>query len=447
MAEPIKSVAGIRGIIGESCLPDEWIKYVLAFASLCEGKRIIVGGDSRLSRDMLRHVAFSALISSGYEAIDLDVCPTPTVGMVVRELHAKGGIAITASHNPKEWNGYKFFNSSGVFLSKEENARLFEKVQKSDYIRSSIDNIGWVKKYDKAIEVHLRQIFKVIKPNKIRKKRFKVVVDACNGAASVMLPMLMEMLNCDATLLNTDINKEFPHVPEPLPENIRSLCNAVKKHHADIGFAIDPDADRLAIVDENGNPIGEERTVTLGTYFLLSRMKSPIAVNLSTTQAMDDVAQIYDVPIYRTPIGEINVVAKLMETGAFAGGEGNGGLIVPSIHPGRDAATAMVVILEALTETKKPISLLNSQIPDYTLLKIKHPVNRKINFQQLLEKTKKAFPKIKEINETDGLKFVFEKSWIHVRPSGTEPIVRIFAEARTREEAEALINKIRGLIG
>ncbi len=446
MAEPIKSVAGIRGIIGESCIAEEWIKYVLAFATICEGKRIVIGGDSRLSRDMLRHLAFSALISAGYEVIDLDVCPTPTVGIVVRELHAAGGIAITASHNPKEWNGYKFFNKSGVFLNKDENTKLYEVASKGDFVRASIENIGWVKKYDKAIDVHLRQIFKVIKPNKIRKKRFKVIVDACNGAASVLLPSLMENLNCDATLLNVDINKEFPHNPEPLPDNIRSLCNAVKKHHADIGFAIDPDADRLAIVDENGNPIGEERTVTLGSYFLLSHIKSPVVVNLSTTQAIDDVANLFGVQVYRTPIGEINVTNKLMELNGFVGGEGNGGLIVPSIHPGRDAATAMVIILEALTETKKPISLLNAQIPDYFLLKIKHPISKKINFQALVDKTKKSFKDAIDINTVDGLKIVFDKKWVHIRPSGTEPIVRIFAEASTRDEAEGLINMIRGLI-
>lgn len=446
MSEPIKSVAGIRGVIGESCLPEEWIKYVLAFAKICDGKRIVIGGDSRTSRDMLRHLAFSALISSGYEVIDLDVCPTPTVGMVVRELHAAGGIAITASHNPKEWNGYKFFNSAGCFLNKEANKQLFEATSKLDFVRANIDGIGWVKKYDKAIDVHLRQIFKIIKPNKIRKKRFKVVVDACNGAASVILPQLMEMLNCDATLLNADINKEFPHNPEPLPENIRSLCSAVKKHHADIGFAIDPDADRLAIVDENGNALGEERTVTLGTYFILSRIKSPIVVNLSTTQAIDDVAQMYEVPVYRTAIGEINVTEKLKELKAYVGGEGNGGLIIPAIHPGRDASTAIVVILEALTETKKPISLLNAQIPDYVVLKIKHHISKKINFQSLLEKTKKSLPGIIRIDETDGLKFILEKRWVHIRPSGTEPIVRIFAEAPTRDEAESLINKIRSLV-
>jgi len=446
MGEPIKSVAGIRGVIGESCLPEEWIKYVLSFASICNGKRIIVGGDSRLSREMLRHLAFSALISSGYEVVDLNICPTPTVGIMVRELHAAGGIAITASHNPMEWNGYKFFNSSGIFLNKAENARLFEEASKCNFRRASIENIGWVKPYDKAVDVHLRQIFKQIKPNKIRRKRFKVVVDACNGAASVLLPQLMENLNCNAILLNTDVNKNFPHHPEPLPENIHSLCNAVKKNHADIGFAIDPDGDRVAIVDENGNPIGEERTVALGVYFLLSRVKSPVVVNLSTTQAINDIAELYKTTVFRTQIGEANVVEKLLEVKGYVGGEGNGGLIVPSIHPGRDAATAITVILEALAETRKPISLFNAQIPDYVLLKVKQPIEKKLNFASILEKVKKSFPDIKDVNDKDGLKVSFEKSWVHIRPSGTEPIVRIFAEAPTREKAENLINKMAGLI-
>ncbi len=441
LSAPIVSVAGVRGIIGESVVPDDYLRRLLAFATMVNGRKIVVGGDTRPSREMLRHIAFGGLIASGYEVLDLGICPTPTVGLMIRKLKAEGGVAITASHNPIEWNAFKFFSARGTFITKRENERLEKIYQQRAFRLASVDKLGIVKQIASPLEPHLAQTLDFVNVRKIRQQRIKVVVDCCNGAGSVIIPELLRRLNCRVIAINTDVNKPFPHKPEPLPENLGQLCEEVKRQRADIGFAIDPDADRLAIIDEKGMPLGEERTLVIGAYhYLSSRGKTSLVVNLSVTRAIEDVANKFVVKVYRTPVGEANVVEKMLRIGAKFGGEGNGGVIIPAVHPGRDATTGIAFILEAMAAKQQSISELNKCVPDYVMLKSAIRRSTTIDVAQLLKNFEAIFAaEAKRIEREDGVKITLKNgNWIIARPSGTEPIIRIFAEAETRAEAEEL---------
>jgi len=438
------SVAGIRGIVGDSIIPEEYLKYVMAFSNSLKNKKIIVGGDSRKSREMMRHIAFSGLIATGIEVIDIGIAPTPTVGLLVKELNAGGGIAITASHNPREWNAYKFFSDKGIFLNKEEFNALMQIYQAGEFKLARIDEIGKVVKNEDAFRIHLNKIFNYVDVDIIRQKKVKVVVDCCNGAGSEIIPRLLEDLNCETIIINNDITKEFPHIPEPLPENIGELCEKVKETGADIGFAIDPDADRVAIVDETGKAIGEERSVTLATNYVLSKKKGPVVVNLSTTRAVDDVAKRNGVNVFRTPIGEAYVAKKMLDIGSVIGGEGNGGIMIPGIHPCRDAIAGIALILEMLVKSKKKISEVNKTIPDYAIIKKKYEIDRE-KYETIINAVRFKFQKA-SMTDIDGLKISFEKSWIHLRLSGTEPILRLFVEAPTKDVANDLIREVEHLV-
>jgi phosphomannomutase len=339
------SVAGIRGVVGESLVPEVALDYALAFASERAGKTIVVGGDTRLSRPWLQRVVEAALISAGCRVVNIGVCPTPTVGFTVRRLRAAGGVAITASHNPAEWNALKFFSARGVFLNAADFRRLKRRLDARRFARVRFDRIGTVESDPSAVEQHLRAVLRHVNVARIRRRRFRVALDCVNGAGSVIAPPLLKRLGCVVKALNVETDKVFPHEPEPLPQNLGQLCRAVRAFRADIGFAIDPDADRLAVVDEKGRPLGEDRTLTLAAEAWLRRKKTPVVVNLSTTQAVDDIARRFGVKVYRTKIGEAHVVDKMLAIKSEFGGEGGGGVIIPAIQPGRDAATAIAMIL------------------------------------------------------------------------------------------------------
>jgi phosphomannomutase len=307
-----------------------------------------------------------------------------------------------------------------------------------------IDEIGKVVKNEDAFRIHLNKIFNYVNVDIIRQKKVKVVVDCCNGAGSEIIPQLLEDLNCESIIINNDITKEFPHIPEPLPENIGELCEKVKETGADIGFAIDPDADRVAIVDETGKAIGEERSVTLATNYVLSKKKGPVVVNLSTTRAVDDVAKRNGVNVFRTPIGEAYVAKKMLDIGSVIGGEGNGGIMIPGIHPCRDAIAGIALILEMLVKSKKKISEVNKTIPDYAIIKKKYEIDRE-KYETIINAVRFKFQKA-SMTDIDGLKISFEKSWIHLRLSGTEPILRLFVEAPTKDVANDLIREVEHLV-
>ncbi len=441
MSKLMISVAGIRGIVGDTLLPEEFLRYTLAYASTRKGKSIAVGGDTRISRNMLRHLVFAALESSGLDIIDLGICPTPTVGLMVRETESAGGIAITASHNPAQWNALKFFTSDGTFLPPAEFKKVMQAFESGKFKRASYDALGRVLLHPDPLGAHLNRLVSRLDTKAIRKRKLRVVVDCCNGAAAVIMPRLMKMLSVEAEFIYTNINVPFERTAEPLPENITTLCNAVKQLNAHVGFAIDPDADRLALVDETGRAIGEERTLTLCANHYLSRDKSSLVVNLSTTRAIDDVAARHGVKVYRTPIGEAHVVAQMQKVKAAIGGEGNGGIIVPDIHAGRDAATGIGLVCEMLGQSGKTVSELNAEIPDYVIVKAKIPLG-KHNIADMLPRIEAGMPKPRAKTTIDGLKLDYETGWVHIRPSGTEPIIRIFAEAQTQAQAEQWIAQL-----
>lgn len=434
------SVAGIRGVVGDSLVPEVVLDYALAFASERAGQTVVLGGDTRLSRPWIQRLVEGALLSCGCKVVEIGVCPTPTVGFTVRRIRAAGGIAITASHNPAEWNALKFFSARGIFLNPRDFAKLRARLAARRFVRAGFEHTGTVVHDDTAIAHHLGAVYKVTDIAKIRRRKFKVVVDATNGTGAVIAPPLLRRLGCQVTWLHCDITKRFPREEaEPLPHNLIELGQVVRKRGADVGFAIDPDADRLAVVDESGVALGEDRTLTLAAEAWLRRGKTPVVVNNSTTRAVDDIAARFGCRVHRTKIGEAHVVDKMLAVRSQFGGEGGGGVIVPAVQPGRDAATAMALVLEALAgdTLRRPLSELNAQTPLYHIAKDRVALPRE-RVPAILARLQAIWPKPVTVDTLDGVKFIFEKSWAHVRASGTEPIVRIYCEAPTRREAEAL---------
>ena len=340
MSRPMISVAGIRGVVGESLVVEEFLRYVLAFATIMEGGPVVVGGDSRVSRDMMRHLAFAGLMSAGCRVHDVGLVPTPTVGLMIRELGARGGIAITASHNPAEWNAYKFFDHHGSFLNRAQNKTLLEIAQNAAFRRASYDQLGRVEPRTDAITRHIDRVLATVDTSAVAGRGYRAVVDCVNGVGGLIMRPLLERLGVEAEFLHTDVDRPFPRNPEPLPENLKELAARVRDARADIGIAVDPDVDRLAIVDETGRPIGEERTIVLAAGAALEASPGPMVVNLSTTRAMNDLAERHGVPLHRTPIGEAHVVGRIREVDALIGGEGNGGVIYPAVHCGREIGRA-----------------------------------------------------------------------------------------------------------
>jgi phosphomannomutase len=446
--ELMVSVAGIRGVVGDTLTPEVVLSFAQAFAGERAGKTVIVGGDTRPSRPWIQRIVEGALVSAGCRVIDVGICPTPTVGLTVRRLAAVGGIAITASHNPAEWNGLKFFSDRGIFLRPAEFARLERRLAAGRFIHRSSDAIGSVERDDRAVGHHLRAVLRAARPSLIRRRRFRVVVDCTNGAGSVIARPLLERLGCRVTWLHAATDKPFPRPEaEPLPHNLRELGRTVRAKRADVGFAIDPDADRLAVVDERGRPLGEDRTLTLAAEAWLHRGKTPVVVNLSTSLAIDDVAERFGCRVHRTRIGEVHVVEKMLAMKSQFGGEGGGGVIVPAVQPGRDAATAMALVLEAMARDRdrRPVSAINADTPRCHIAKDKITLPR-ARIPTTLRRLERLWPGPVKIDRRDGIKFLCDRWWVHVRSSGTEPIVRIFCEAPTRRQAEALRAQARRLL-
>jgi len=437
----LKSISGIRGIAGENLTPDEVLKYSSVFGNYYKGGKVVLGRDTRKSGKIFKKSVLDGLFSAGCEVINLGICPTPTVGMAVKRLKAKGGIMLTASHNPAEWNGLKFFNSDGIFLDEKEGKKFFslaeKKIEYSDRKRS-----GKIHSDNSWVEKHIQRILwlSYIDKNKIKKKKFKVVLDCNNGAGSRIAPLLLRKLGCETIELNCGLSGDFVHPPEPVPENLTLLSRKVKETKADIGFALDPDADRLAIVSEKGVPLGEEYTLALCVDFVLSKRLSDVAINNSTSMVIEDIARKYGVKVFRSKVGEIYVVSLLKKIKGVIGGEGNGGVILPENHYGRDAQVGMALIVQYLTESGKKISQLKENLPQYYILKDK--IKLSTDFEGKLKKYVKRFSKAK-INYTDGVKVKLENSWVNIRKSNTEPIIRIMAEAISQKEAKRLVLDVK----
>jgi phosphomannomutase len=444
MTEPIISISGIRGIFGESLTPENIIKYVTAFARYSSSRRIVIGRDGRLNGDIIEKIAESALLFNGCEVVNLGVAPTPTVSLAVEELKAAGGIAITASHNPQQWNGMKFINSSGVFLDADENkAFLAFAGDNNNYV--SVEEVKQVEYYTDFLNYHIKRVLKLkdVNAKKIHKRKFKVVVDCVNSSGSVVIPKLLEKLGCKVIKIDCDQSGIFTRKPEPVPENLKHTCKAVKKHKADMGIVVDPDADRLVIITEKGEPFGEENTITAVINRVLKSTKENkriAAVNLSTSRSVDDVVKSHNGSLHKSPVGEINVIKKMKETGAVIGGEGSGGVILPELHYGRDSLAGIALILSEFAEFKGKVSDYKKLLPEYHIRKAKIDLSD-INPDSILDFLKQRYFQYPQ-NLEDGLRIDFETSWANFRKSNTEPIIRIITEAKTAKEAEELQAKL-----
>ncbi|MCK5032200.1 MAG: phosphoglucosamine mutase [Calditrichia bacterium] len=440
MAALMVSISGVRGIVGESLTPAIIEKYALAYGSFINRGTIILGRDSRTSGEFINNIVQGCLLATGCKVIDVGIVPTPTVQMEILHHKAQGGIAITASHNPPEWNGLKFMDANGRFLSPDNANKVYSEADKGNFNLQKWDDIGSFKSDKNANKRHIKALLKLpyFDVKELRKRKFKVIVDCVNGAGGLIIPQLLEELGCETKVINGEPNGYFAHTPEPLPENLTELSKTVKKEKADIGFAVDPDVDRCAIIANKGNIIGEEYTLALAVKFILSKELGNVVVNMSTSRASEDIAKYYNCPFIRTKVGEINVAEEMVKSEAIIGGEGNGGVILPELHLGRDAPAAVALTLQALLEFDGSMNELFLSLPQYKIVKKKISIEG-LNPDELLQKMGEKH-KNKKIDFLDGLKIDTENTWVHLRKSNTEPIIRVMAEAPTEKEAEKLAN-------
>jgi len=434
-------ISGIRGIVGISLTEEITSDFCRAAGTYFNGKRIVIGTDARQSKDIIKKAAIAGLKSCGCSVIDIGICPTPTVQLIVKKLKASGGIVVTASHNPPKWNGLKIIRGDGIFLNDGQATKLIGIYESKNFRRARIKSKP-VKKYPAALDTHINLVLKNVNVKKIKSKKFKVAVDCCNGAGAIILPKLLKKLGCKVFKINSSQGKTVPRELEPTAENITALCRAVKKYKCDIGFAQDPDADRLSIVENNGRALGEEYSVVLAAEFVLSQNgPTNVVVNLSTSSMIDDTAKKYGASVVRTKIGEVNVSEKMKELKSIIGGEGNGGVIFPVVGLGRDSLAGVAIILNLLTERGRTLSEIVSTIPKYIILKDK--IQGSVD--DLVSKLKSKFINC-EMDFQDGVKIIYPDKWVHARPSNTEPIIRIIAEGKTIEESKDLIEQVKSAL-
>ena len=434
----IRSASGLRGIAEDHFTPKLINKYISAFITTQNIKSCVIGRDGRPSGKKISQWVIDSFHKNGINVENCGLATTPTMQVMTEKEHYDGGIVITASHNPSEYNGLKFLQSDGTFLTPEQCEKLFKAVDHNVSIVQP-DSFGVVSDYSTANEEHIEKVLAAmcIDTDNIRKNKFKVVIDCVNGAGSFILPMLCEKLGCEVITINCNGNGDFTRIPEPLAENLNELEQKVLNVGADVGFATDPDGDRLSIVSNKGNAIGEEYTLVLAVKNYLNYQKSIVATNLSTSMMLESIAN----ETIRTKIGEAHVVQKMNELNIPIGGEGNGGVILKEVHLGRDSLVAISMILSLLSSPRKSISDEISNIPQYLMIKDKILIDDKIDFDSL-----ETIFDCNEINKIDGIKFIWPNKWIHIRKSNTEPIIRIFAEAKTQEEVNELINTLKNYL-
>lgn len=433
------SASGVRGIVGRTFTPEVILRVAAAHASFLDPGPVVIGRDTRPSGAWVSRLAQAALLASGRDVVDVGIAPTPTILFAIRHHGASGGIAITASHNPAPWNALKLFGPGGTFLEPRQAEEVARRARAGVAAWAAHDGAGAIREDDDAIRRHRDAILALegLDRARIGRSRFRVVVDAVNGAGSIATPALLESLGCEVERLYCEPNGRFPRVAEPLPENLGALGQRVRVSGASIGFANDPDADRLAIVDERGNPIGEERTLQIAVDWALARAPGPVVVNASTSGGVERIARRYGVPVHRTRIGEAHVAEGLRAFGGVVGGEGNGGVIYPALHTTRDAVLAAAITIDWLSRDPRPLSARVAELPALVMVKRKLEL-RVSDWNALGEELRAAFPDA-ERNLLDGEKYLWEDCWVHVRASGTEPVVRILAEALSRERAEGLV--------
>jgi len=457
----IKSISGIRGTIGgkvdENLTPLDVVKFTSAFGTWLQNNKnkkdltLVVGRDARISGAMVNSLVTATLQGLGINVIDLGLSTTPTVEVMVPELNADGGIILTASHNPKQWNALKLLNEKGEFISGENGTEVLALAESQDFDYAEVDDLGKYETRDDAFDIHIQKILDLpmVDAEAIKAKKFKVVVDAVNSTGGIAIPQLLENLGCEVVKLYCEPNGHFPHNPEPLKEHLGDICELMKTEKADVGIVVDPDVDRLALVDENGELFGEEYTLVAVADYLLKNKKGVAVSNLSSSRALRDVARNSGSEYFASAVGEVNVVTLMKEKNAVIGGEGNGGIIYSDLHYGRDSLVGVALFLTHLAKENKTVSELRATYPSYFMGKKKIELTPDIDVDSLLTKVEKDYQK-EEISTVDGVKIDFESNWVHLRKSNTEPIIRIYTEAFAQEEADQLgdqmIEKIRSLI-
>lgn len=438
-------ISGVRGVVGVSLTNAIAMEFGKTFSTFVNCGRIVIARDTRTTGDMLKNAVIAGILSCGSEVIDAGVIPTPTALFYVRKHKVDGGIIITASHNPGEWNGLKFIEKDGTFLSESNLGKFFDIYYKKNFRNMPWDAIKGIRADSTAVDAHIDEVLKNLDVKAIRRKRFKVGVDYVNGAGCMITPRFLSELGCRIFPINDEPNGLFAHEPEPLPKNLKGLCRLVRQKRLDIGFAQDPDADRLAVVSERGETIGEEMTLAFAVKFILSyRKKGIVVTNLSASSVLDYITEAFKVKLLRTKVGESNVVCEMKKRNAVIGGEGNGGVIFPNINYGRDSIVGMGLILEYLAKSNKKVSRLADELPHYEMIKgkFKCPFSKT---SDVVETIKLVYGKEK-IDTRDGVKVIWQDKWAHIRSSNTEPIIRLITEAKTKKEANGLyINIARNI--
>ena len=456
----IKSISGIRGTIGgnvgDSLTPIDIVRFTSAYAKFvsdqdCNSNIIVIGRDARLSGTMVSNIVSGTLIGCGFNVIDIGLSTTPTVEVAVEKESAAGGIIITASHNPKQWNALKLLNNKGEFISAVDGEKILDYAQKEDFNFSLIENIGSYNYDDTHNEKHIEDVLnlELVNVDIVRSKKFKVVLDAVNSTGGILIPKLLEKLGVECVELFCDPTGNFPHNPEPLPENLMEISKKVVDTNADLGIVVDPDVDRLALVCEDGSMFGEEYTLVSVADYVLSKTPGNTVSNLSSTRALSDVTNKHNSNYFASAVGEVNVVEKMKDKNAVIGGEGNGGIIYPALHYGRDALVGIALFLTNLAEKEISCKSLRKTYPNYFISKNKIDLDLSVDITKLLKTLESKFS-FNNINTIDGLKINFDDGWVHLRRSNTEPIIRIYSESVTLDKANQLaedfISQIKELL-
>lgn len=456
----IKSISGIRGTIGgkvdDNLTPIDIVKFTSAFGywlQKTENRKnltLVIGRDARISGKMVNSLVTATLQGLGINVIDLGLSTTPTVEVMVPELNTDGGIILTASHNPKQWNALKLLNRKGEFISGEDGTEVLKIAETADFNFAEVDELGTYTTQEDGFDIHIQKILDLpmVDSEAIKQKKFKIVVDAVNSTGGIAVPMLLEKLGCEVVELYCEPNGHFPHNPEPLKEHLGDICELVKSEKADMGIVVDPDVDRLALVDENGDLFGEEYTLVAVADYILKNKPGVAVSNLSSSRALRDVATRHESTYFASAVGEVNVVNVMKDKNAVIGGEGNGGIIYPELHYGRDSLVGIALFLSHLALENKTVSELRASYPDYFMGKKKIELTPDIDVDGILTKMKDLYPN-DEVSTVDGVKIDFKENWVHLRKSNTEPIIRIYTEAFSQTEADGLgdemILKIKSL--
>ena len=448
----IKSISGIRGTIGgkvdENLTPIDAVKFAAAYGSWLKGQagkehvKVVIGRDARISGEMIQNLVQYTLIGLGIDVVNIGLSTTPTVEVAVPMEKADGGIILTASHNPKEWNALKLLNNKGEFVSDQDGKAILKIAQENDFSFATVDHLGKLTHDDQYIDLHIEKVLALplVAPEAIQKKKFRVVVDAVNSTGGIAIPRLLERLGVEVVKLYCEPNGHFPHNPEPLKEHLGDICKRVVEEKADFGIVVDPDVDRLAFITDKGEMFGEEYTLVACADYVLGKAKGNVVSNLSSSRALRDIAQKHGVSYSAAAVGEVNVVTEMKRVEAIIGGEGNGGIIYPELHYGRDALVGVALFLSLLAERGGSVQQLRESYPAYFMSKNKIQLTEQINPDQILKAMEQKYAH-EQTSTIDGLKIDFADSWVHLRKSNTEPIIRIYTEAKSQKEADALAHR------